>query len=167
MSLTVKTVTTAPRLDVGQLHHKCNRLRLHWKYNHGYNRDYICLETSSDRKQNPFAWIHVFQTTYDMNECNKRNCLSAGINHHKKKNNVNVCLDFRADNKSVASLEVWARGKPWLKEAHLPLQDQHAEKNPEKWWLVRMWMAILKPFDQQKILRKMQNTTTYLEPKKY
>jgi len=28
-------------------------------------------------------------------------------------------------------------------------------------------MAILKPFDQQKILRKMQNTTTYLEPKKY
>jgi len=23
--------------------------------NHDYNRDYICLETSSERKQNPFA----------------------------------------------------------------------------------------------------------------
>jgi len=41
---------------------------------HDYNRDYICLETSSERKQTPFAWFDVyFQTTYDMNECNKRN----------------------------------------------------------------------------------------------
>jgi len=31
------------------LHHKCNWLWLHWKY--------ICLETSSSRKQNPFAWL--------------------------------------------------------------------------------------------------------------
>ena len=27
--------------------------------NHDYNRDDICLETSSERKQNPFAWCDV------------------------------------------------------------------------------------------------------------
>jgi len=27
--------------------------------NHDYNRDYICLETYSERKQNPFAWFDV------------------------------------------------------------------------------------------------------------
>jgi len=27
------------------------------KNNHDYNRDYICLETSSERKQNPSAWF--------------------------------------------------------------------------------------------------------------
>jgi len=29
------------------------------KSNHDYNRDYICLETSSERKHNPFAWLDV------------------------------------------------------------------------------------------------------------
>jgi len=59
--------------DTGQLQHKCNRLRLlatcsititnkqnhnvidyDYHYivsNHDYNRDYVCLETSSERKQ--------------------------------------------------------------------------------------------------------------------
>jgi len=27
--------------------------------NHDYNRDCICLETSWERKQNPFAWFDV------------------------------------------------------------------------------------------------------------
>jgi len=54
---------------MGRLHHKCNRLQLlatcsititnkqnHIvidcdESNHDYNRDYICLETSSERKQ--------------------------------------------------------------------------------------------------------------------
>jgi len=29
--------------------------------NHHYNRDYICLETSSEREQNPFAWFDASQ----------------------------------------------------------------------------------------------------------
>jgi len=43
--------------------------------NHNYKHDYICLETSSERKQISFAWfdVSIFQTTYDINECNKRN----------------------------------------------------------------------------------------------
>jgi len=59
--------------DMGGLQHKCNRLRLlaacsitntqnhnvidydYIKSNHDYNCDYICLETSSERKQTPFA----------------------------------------------------------------------------------------------------------------
>jgi len=61
---------------MGRLQHKCNRLILRllatsitithkqnlnvidYDYivsNYVYNRDYICLETSSERKQNPFA----------------------------------------------------------------------------------------------------------------
>jgi len=58
---------------MGRLQHECNRLRLlatctitnkqnhnviDYDYivsNHDYNRDYICLETSSEGKQNPFA----------------------------------------------------------------------------------------------------------------
>jgi len=66
---------------MGRLQHKCNRLRLlvicsitititnkqnhnvidydYIESNHDYNRDYICLETSSERKQNPFAWLDV------------------------------------------------------------------------------------------------------------
>jgi len=27
--------------------------------NHDYNCDYICLKTSSERKQNPFTWFDV------------------------------------------------------------------------------------------------------------
>jgi len=65
--------------DMGRFQHKCNRLRLlatcsititnkqnHYvidydyiESNHDYNRDYICLETSSERKQTPFAWFDV------------------------------------------------------------------------------------------------------------
>jgi len=65
--------------DMGRLHQKCNRLRLLAtcsititnnqnrnvidydciESNHNYNRDYVCLETSSERKQNPFAWFDV------------------------------------------------------------------------------------------------------------
>ena len=59
--------------DMGRLQHSCNRLRLlatcsitnkqnynvidcdYIESNHNYNRDYICLETSSERKGNPFA----------------------------------------------------------------------------------------------------------------
>jgi len=61
--------------DMGRLQHKCNRLWLlatcsipitnkqnlnviDYDYivsDHDYNSDYICLETSSERKQNPFA----------------------------------------------------------------------------------------------------------------
>jgi len=68
---------------MGRLLHKCNRLRLlatgwikititnkqnhnvidydydYIESNHVYIRDYICLETSSERKQNPFAWFDV------------------------------------------------------------------------------------------------------------
>jgi len=66
---------------MGRLHHECNRLRLlatgsitititnkqndnviDYEYiesNHDYNRDYICHETFSQRKQNPFARFHV------------------------------------------------------------------------------------------------------------
>jgi len=64
---------------MARLHHKCNQLRLlatcsititnqqnhnkidydYVESNHDYNRDYICLETSSERKQNPFAWFDV------------------------------------------------------------------------------------------------------------
>jgi len=62
---------------MGRLQHKCNRLRLlatcsitititnkqnhnvidydYIESNHDYNRDYICLETSSERKQTPYA----------------------------------------------------------------------------------------------------------------
>jgi len=63
--------------DMGRLQHKCNRLRLLATYlitnkqnhneidynyiesNHDYNRDYICLETSSERKQILFVWFDV------------------------------------------------------------------------------------------------------------
>jgi len=68
---------------MGGLQHKCNRLRLgllatcsvtititnkqnhnvidydYIESNHDYNRDYICLETSSERKQTSFAWFDV------------------------------------------------------------------------------------------------------------
>ena len=73
--------------DMERLHHKCTRLRLlvtrsitikqnHSiigydciESNHDYNRDYICLETSSKRKQ---THSHSLMG-YDMNACNKRN----------------------------------------------------------------------------------------------
>jgi len=65
--------------DMGRLHHKCNWLRLiatcsititnkqnhividydYIESNHDYNRDYTCHETSSEQKQNPFAWFDV------------------------------------------------------------------------------------------------------------
>ena len=65
--------------DMGRLQQKCNRLRLlatcsititnkqnhnviecdYVESNHDYNRDYICLETSSERKRNPFAQFYV------------------------------------------------------------------------------------------------------------
>jgi len=61
------------------LQHKCNRLQLlatcsitiannqnhnvidydYIESNHDYNRDYICLETSLEWKQTPFAWFDV------------------------------------------------------------------------------------------------------------
>jgi len=68
---------------MGRLQHKCNRLRLRLlatcsititlsnKQNHNvidydyivsnndYNRDYVCLETSSERKQTLFEWFDV------------------------------------------------------------------------------------------------------------
>jgi len=63
----------------GAITSQCNRLRLldtcsitnkqnnnvidkdydYIESNHDYNRDYICLETFSERKQNPFAWFDV------------------------------------------------------------------------------------------------------------
>jgi len=63
--------------DIGQLQYECNRLRLlatcsitnkqnynvidydYIESNHDYNRDYICLEISLERKQAPFAWFDV------------------------------------------------------------------------------------------------------------
>jgi len=62
---------------MGRLQHKCNRLRLlatcsititnkqnrnvvdydYIESNHDYIRDYICLETSSERQQTPYAWF--------------------------------------------------------------------------------------------------------------
>ena len=30
-----------------------------FEINHDYNRDYIYLETFSEKKQNPFAWFQV------------------------------------------------------------------------------------------------------------
>jgi len=62
-----------------RLHYKCNRLRLlatwsititnkqnhnviaydYIESNHDYSRDYICLETFLERKQNPFALCDV------------------------------------------------------------------------------------------------------------
>jgi len=51
------------------------RLQKTIESNHDCNPDYICLKTSSEQKQNPFAWFDVstvyFQTTYDMNQRNK------------------------------------------------------------------------------------------------
>jgi len=66
---------------MGRLQHKCNRLRLlatcsititnkqnhnlidydcdYIESNHHYNRDYIRLETFSERKQTPCAWFDV------------------------------------------------------------------------------------------------------------
>jgi len=77
---------------MGRLQRKCNRLRLlatclitntqntdvfdydYIESNHDYNRDYICLGTFSEKKQNPFAWFHVsiLSGNIDMNEYNKR-----------------------------------------------------------------------------------------------
>ena len=65
--------------DIGQLQHKCNRLQLlatssititnkqnhnvndydYIENNHDYNRECICLETFSERKQTPFVWFNV------------------------------------------------------------------------------------------------------------
>ena len=77
--------------DMGRLQQKCNRLRLlatcsititnkqnhvidYIESNHDCNRDYIYSDTSSEQKQTHFAWFDVyFQTTYDINECNKGN----------------------------------------------------------------------------------------------
>jgi len=77
---------------MGRSQHKCNRLRLlaawsitnkqnhnvidydYIESNHDYNRDYICLETSSERKQTPFAWFDVSifrQDTILMNAINE------------------------------------------------------------------------------------------------
>jgi len=65
---------------MGRLHHKCNLLRLLVTYysititnkqnhnvtdynyiesNHNYNRNYIYLEISSERKHNPFVWFDI------------------------------------------------------------------------------------------------------------
>jgi len=66
---------------MGRLQHKRNRVRIrllatcsititnkqnnhvidydHIESNNNYNRDDICLETFSERKQNPFAWFYV------------------------------------------------------------------------------------------------------------
>jgi len=57
------------------------------------DRDCICFETISERKQNPFARfefdVSVFQAMQDMNECNKRNCETIrSKNELKKKKNI-------------------------------------------------------------------------------
>jgi len=60
---------------MGRLQHECNRLRLQLLATHSItnkqnynvidydyiesNRDYICLEISSEQKQTPFAWFDV------------------------------------------------------------------------------------------------------------
>jgi len=72
---------------MGRLQHKSNGLlatcsiTITNKQNHkviDYDWNYhdcICLETSSEGKQNPFAWcaFSIFRTIYDKSECNKRN----------------------------------------------------------------------------------------------
>jgi len=82
---------------MGRLQHECNRLQLlascsititnkrnrnvidydFIENNHDYNRDYICFKTSSERKQNPFAWfdVSIFSDNirYSITECSKRN----------------------------------------------------------------------------------------------
>jgi len=71
--------STTLQSDMGRLQYRCNRLRLlatcsititnkqnrnvidndYIESNHDCNRYYICLETSSERKQIPLAWFDV------------------------------------------------------------------------------------------------------------
>ena len=101
---------------MGQLHHKCmlatcsitttnkqNNNVIDYDYiesNHDYNRDQICLETFWERKENSFAWCY-FQTTRDMNECNKRNYQSIRMKHRKKRNNITYWLLCRQQTSCV------------------------------------------------------------------
>ena len=80
----IKDEITLPWADTGRLQQKCNRLLVrllaiitiysititnnqnhnvidydYIESNHDYNHDYICLETSSEWKQTPFAWFDV------------------------------------------------------------------------------------------------------------
>jgi len=72
--------------DMERLHYKCNRLRFlatcsimttitnkqnhividydYIKSNHDYNRDYSCLETFLERKQNSFAWFCIGESRH-------------------------------------------------------------------------------------------------------
>jgi len=54
--------------------------------NQHYNRDYICLETFSKRKQKPICKLsrkYIFRT-YDLMECNKRNCQRVRFKYREK-----------------------------------------------------------------------------------
>jgi len=77
--LAIRSSSEQSRSDIWRLHHKCNRLWLlatclitvtnkqnhnvidynYIESNQDYNRDYICLETSPEQKQTPFAWFDV------------------------------------------------------------------------------------------------------------
>jgi len=93
---------------MGRLHHKCNRLPLrslttcsititntqnnnvmdydYIESNRDYIRDYICFETSLERKQNAFARfdVSIFSNSIQHESCNKRNYLSVKFKHRKK-----------------------------------------------------------------------------------
>jgi len=51
--------------------------------NHDYNRDYICLETSSERKQNPFD-VSIFSDNIRYERMEERNYESLNVNTKKE-----------------------------------------------------------------------------------
>jgi len=110
---------------MGRLQHKSNRLRLlatcsititnkqnhnvidcdYIESNHYYNRDYIFLQKSSERKQNPFAWFDesIFQArTSAINEITNHE--EAGTK--KKKIHINCLLRYLFSQESRNALNI-------------------------------------------------------------
>ena len=119
--------TVKLQADMGRLQHKCNRLRLlatcsititneqnhnvidydYIETNNDYNRDYIGLQTSSERKQSPFAWfdVSIFQAikiwTNSLYEITNH-----GVGTEKKKNHINCLLRYLCSPESVNTLNI-------------------------------------------------------------
>jgi len=148
--------------DMGRLHHKCNRSPLlgtcsvtitnkqnnvidydYIESNYGYNRDYICLETVSERKQKhicKLSWVYVqttyevyVQTTYGMNQCNKQNYQSVRIKYRKKVKSHHLLTGmFVQTANQLCNISLSQGGKlSWKKPTgHFGRPtSQHSEKN--------------------------------------
>ena len=76
--------------------------------NHDYNRDYFSLQTSSERKHNPFAWfdVSIFQAikirTNAINDITNHQ----GVGTEKKKNHINCLFRYLRSQESTNTLNI-------------------------------------------------------------